>query len=611
MPRARFDDLRAGRAWIFGAPDRVLAAHSPGEVREVLRAVDAAAAAGAWAWGYVGYEAAPAFDPAMRVRPAAVGDPPLAWFAVGGPPAHGPAIDRSAAGGHVPMAPWRWDVDAPTFGDRVERIRRAIAAGCAYQVNLTARLACPGVGDPLALYAHLAHAQRGSYNAYLDLGDRAVVSASPELFFRWDASGITTRPMKGTAPRGRDAAADDVIRAELLGSAKQRAENVMIVDVLRNDLSRVARAGSVRVRSLLDAERYVTVWQLTSTVTAEPRPETGLPEVFEALFPCGSVTGAPKGSAMELIADLETSTRGVYCGAVGMVAPPGAEFRARFSVPIRTATIDRAAGTASGTRTAGTATYGVGGGITWGSDPADEYREMVHKAAILDRPAVGGFELLETVRLTSDGAFRHLERHLARLAGAARYFDIPLDAKALRACLDDVARSAVDRGPRDHACRARILVTADGRPRVEVTPLDDQRVGSSRASPRAVGLAMDTEPTPASCWTVHKTTYRDHYRAAADRHPHADDVILVNESGAVTETTRATLAVRIDGRWYTPPLSSGCLPGIERQHRIGTGLLAERELAPSDLAADRALAVLSSLRGWRPARLLPPADRPA
>lgn len=590
---ARFDDLRAGRAWVFGPPDRVLSAHTVAAVPDVLRAVDRATAAGAWAWGYVGYEAAPAFDPALRVRPATPGDP-LASFAICAPPAEEPPVAQPAAG--TAAGQWEWDVDAETFAGRVEEVRRAIAAGRVYQVNLTARLFGRDFADPLALYARLAHAQHGAYNAYLDFGDHVTISASPELFFQWDASGITTRPMKGTASRGRDGPADERIRAELRASAKQQAENIMIVDVLRNDLSRIARPGSVRVSALLQAERYVTVWQLTSTVTAEPRAAVGLPDVFGALFPCGSVTGAPKPAATELIADLETSPRGVYCGAVGMVAPPGSEFRARFSVPIRTATVDRA-------RRRGV--YGTGGGITYGSDPADEFREMAHKADILGRAPAGSFDLLETMRCEPDGELRNLDRHLARLVRTADYFDVPLDIAALRARLSELGNDAVAAAA-DRPRRVRLLVSTDGTARWEIASLDTP----SSATRGPVTLAVDAAPTPASCWTVHKTTRRDHYRAATARHPRADDVILVNEAGDLTETTRATLAVRFGrdagGRWCTPPLSSGCLPGVERQRLVDAGQLTEHDLTPADLDRADGLAVVSSLRGWRPARLLQP-----
>jgi para-aminobenzoate synthetase/4-amino-4-deoxychorismate lyase len=253
-------------------------------------------------------------------------------------------------------------------------VRERIAAGDTYQVNLTVRLHGRVTGDLGRLYADLARAQGGRHAAFLDLGRHAVLSASPELFFEWTPGRLLTRPMKGTAPRGRTPAEDDERRRALVASDKERAENVMIVDLLRNDLGRVAEVGSVDVPVLCRAERYETVWQLTSDVTARPRADVGLVDIFGALFPSGSVTGAPKQRTMELIRELEGGPRGVYCGAIGVVAPAGHPWRARFSVAIRTVTVDRATGTA---------VFGTGGGITWSSDPVAEHAELLAKAAFL------------------------------------------------------------------------------------------------------------------------------------------------------------------------------------------------------------------------------------
>ena len=638
---ARFDDLTSDTAWVFGMPHETITAHCLGDVRGVLRAVDVATRAGAWAWGYVSYEAAPAFDSALRVRTADAEGPPLACFAIGPAPSIEPAIrlpdddpvrpriahmpglehvpatevtaDTDNTSGTGVLGAWRcaWTKEQHAAG--VERARTTIAAGTTYQVNLTTELRRAFDGDPLALYARLAHAQRGAYHAYLDIcaghaidqspGRHVIASASPELFFRWDEDGITTRPMKGTARRGTTNDEDGRIRAALTASAKQRAENVMIVDLLRNDLARIAEVGSVRVPTLLRPERYDTVWQLTSDITARPRADVGLEDVFAALFPCGSVTGAPKVAAMGVIADLETSPRGVYCGAIGMVAPPGSPFRARFSVAIRTAVIDRAG------RTAG---YGTGGAVTWHSNPRDEYDEMLAKARILDEQP-GDFQLLETLRFDPATGLRNLDRHLARLVDSARYFGIPADLTEIRARLtsmvEDMAESTAAAFPHDtepdtlpstkgSIHRVRLLLSRTGWLTVEHAPFV--------LSDTPVTLALDTRPTVTGRWTRHKTTRRDHYDAAAARHPQADDVILVDESGHALETTRANLAALIDGRWCTPTASRGCLPGVERQRLIEAGVLRERDITAAELRESSGLAVVSSLRGWRLATLLPP-----
>jgi para-aminobenzoate synthetase/4-amino-4-deoxychorismate lyase len=374
-PWARFDDLRAGTALRCPPPFQVLTARTPEDVVPLLADVERATAAGHWAFGYVGYEAAAGLDPALPVAAADPDGPPLAWFGLCGPPADVPPVDAAA----LQTAPPDWQPDWSDADHRraVDRVHEHIAAGDTYQCNLTDRLRAGFDGDPEGLYADLGRAQAGAHHAYLDLGRHVIASASPELFFQWDGERLRTRPMKGTAARGRTADDDRRQGDRLRASPKERAENLMIVDLLRNDISRVARVGSVDVPGLFVLERYPTVWQLTSEITARTRADVGLVDVFRALFPCGSVTGAPKRASMQLIRDLEPGPRGIYCGAIGLVAPPGAPFRARFSVAIRTVVVDREAGTA---------VYGAGGAITWDSEAAAERAELLAKAAILRGP---------------------------------------------------------------------------------------------------------------------------------------------------------------------------------------------------------------------------------
>jgi para-aminobenzoate synthetase/4-amino-4-deoxychorismate lyase len=387
--------------------------------------------------------------------------------------------------------------------------------------------------------------------------------------------------MKGTAARGRTTAEDAERCARLVGSEKERAENLMIVDLLRNDLGRVAEVGSVQVPALFTPERYETVWQLTSEVTARPRRGTGLVDVFRALFPSGSVTGAPKHRTMELIRELEPSPRGVYCGAIGVVAPPGESFRARFNVAIHTVTVDRVTGRAE---------FGTGGGITWGSEPAAEHAELLAKAAILAEP-YKEFSLLETTAHLPRIRLRNLDRHLDRMADSASYFGFPFDRSTAVARLT----AAVLAG---REARVRLVLHRTGDFDVDVHPLPPP-------APGPVRLAVDLEPVDsAQVWLHHKTTRRRAYTERAERHPDADDVVLVNERGYVTETTIANLCVRLDGRWWTPPLSAGCLPGVERGRLLDAGDVQERELTVEDLHRADALAVVSSLHGWRPAVLV-------
>jgi para-aminobenzoate synthetase/4-amino-4-deoxychorismate lyase len=575
---ARFDDLVAGTALAFGPPARVLVASRTDEVAAVLAEVDRCTRDGQWAWGYVAYEAAPGLDPTLRVVPPGADDPPLVWFGVGGPPEPAPPLAPSDG----PIARWTPDWTDAEHADAVAAVRAAIARGDTYQCNLTDRLRSSDVGEPAALYAGLALAQRGAYNAYLDLGGHVVAGASPELFFEWSGDRVRTRPMKGTAARGPTTADDRRQAAGLRASAKERAENLMIVDLLRNDLGRVAQVGTVDVPELFALERYPTVWQMTSEVTARLRSDAGLLDVFRALFPCGSVTGAPKGTTMQLISELEPRPRGVYCGAVGMVAPPGAPFRARFAVAIRTVVVDRRLGTA---------VYGVGGGITWDSDAAAERAELRAKAAVLTAPG-GDHELLETLRWSPAGGFRDPERHLARLVDSAAWFGFACDPAGVRAELDRAVTGRSD------DTRVRLALARAGTATVTVG-----HVPPPDAEP--VTLAVDDDPVDSgSPWLRHKTTRRDVYLARAARHPDADDVVLVNERGELTETTIANLAVRLDGTWWTPPTSVGCLPGVERGRLLDAGVLRERVLRIGDLEVAEDLAVVNSLRGWRAARRL-------
>jgi para-aminobenzoate synthetase/4-amino-4-deoxychorismate lyase len=577
---ARFDDLRAGAALLCPPPHRVLTATRSEDVAGVLQQVHDATAAGDWAYGYVSYEAASGLDPRLPGG-SSPGQPPLVWFGLCDEPARTDPVTASA-GSAVELTPWRPDWTAGQHASAVAAVREHIAAGETYQCNLTDRLRAGTTGDAQALYRRLALAQRGAYNAYLDVGRYVVASASPELFFEWVGDEVRTRPMKGTAPRGRTTDEDARASRALRASAKEQAENLMIVDLLRNDLGRVAEVGSVTVDELFALERYPTVWQLTSQIRARLRPDVGLLELFGALFPCGSVTGAPKQRTMQLIEELEPSPRGVYCGAVGLVAPPTAPFRARFSVAIRTAVVDRATGQA---------VYGAGGGITWDSDAARERAELHAKAAVLVHDPAE-HRLVETLAFVPSVGLRSRDRHLARLADSAAYFGFAFDRDAVL----EVVRHAL--AGRSEPARVRVLLDRAGDVSVEVGALPEP-------AGRRVRLVVDDDPVDsASPWLQHKTTRREPYVSRALRHPEADDVVLVNDRGELTETTIANLAVRLDGRWWTPPTTSGCLPGVERARLLDAGRLHERVLRVEDLAAAERLAVLNSLRGWREAELL-------
>jgi para-aminobenzoate synthetase/4-amino-4-deoxychorismate lyase len=583
---ARFDDLTAGWAVTFPVVRRTLVAERLDEVVAVLQEVDRTTDAGQWAFGFVAFEAAAALDPGLAVHQVPGGGLPLVWFGIADRPVPTTPIEAAGTaccpreGGNGYSARWHRAWTPAAHRCDVVRIQESIARGDTYQCNLTVRVRGRFAGDPQGLYADLAAGQRGAYNAYLDLGRFVVASASPELFFRRVGDDLLLRPMKGTAPRGRNLAEDGQRSTALRASAKERAENVMIVDLLRNDVARVARTGSVGVPELFRVERYETVLQLTSDVVATLRPDVGLTELLRAIFPSGSVTGAPKASTMALIRELEPTPRGVYCGAVGFVGPPGADVRARFSVAIRTATIDR---------DSGSAVYGTGSGITWSSDARAEHDEVVVKTAVLDRRPQQ-FELIETMRHEPGRGLRNRDRHLRRMADSAAHFGFRFDLAAL---LDELRARLANAGP----ARVRLRLGRDGALAVDLAPL------ASHDGP--VTLALDDEPVDsASAWLCHKTTLRDAYERRQRRHPHADDAIMLNERGELTEATRANIAVRLNHTWWTPHLASGCLPGVERGRLIDRKKLFERVLHPADLSRADEVAVLSSLRGWRTAILV-------
>jgi para-aminobenzoate synthetase / 4-amino-4-deoxychorismate lyase len=589
MLEARFDDLTgASPSFRLVGPVGVLEATRAGEVVAVLEAAEAAAGRGLWVAGFVSYEAAPGLDPALVVRARHPNDAfaalPLAWFAMFERAEETTLpIPRDEGVPDAPAGTWMPTTPRERFESSVEEIRELIAAGETYQVNHTMRLRSRVEGDPRGLYRDLCYAQRGAYSAYLDLGRYRVLSASPELFFERSGGSIVTRPMKGTAPRGRWPEEDRAAAAQLLASAKDRAENAMIVDLLRNDLGRISRAGSVTWADVFQVERYETVWQLTTTVSAELETGIGLAEIFRGLFPSGSVTGAPKIRTMEIIRDLEDSPRGIYCGTVGFLAPEGSgRPDARFNVAIRTVTVDTASTTAE---------YGVGGGITWDSDAGSEYEEAVAKSRVLTarRP---GFELLETMRFDPIEGVRHLDRHLERLSASAAYFDFRLDEVEVREAVEKTAASAPTA-----TTRLRLSLRKDGTVRVAATPFT--------GDPEMVRLTIDdVAQDPSDVFLFHKTSRRDRFDAARYRHPDADDVLLVNDRGEITESTIANVAVRIDGRWVTPPIEAGLLPGIGRAVAIEEGRAVEGTVAIADARSAEELTLISDARGWRRAVLV-------
>lgn len=579
-PRAAFDIPadprdRTGprlRGAFTAPPAQTLLATRVADVPRVVAHAEALARAGAWVIGGVRYEGGGAWDGAQATHPPAA--PPAHFEAYAGTPEPWPDTvapvpldwrDDDAFGARTPMA----------ADEAIANVAEHIAAGDCYQVNLTTRLRAEAGVDLFELFAALAAAQPGGWAFYSAAA--GVASVSPELFLHLADGVITTQPMKGTAPRGTPPEA-------LRGSEKDRAENVMIVDLLRNDLSRVCEPGSIRVEGLFELVALPTVWQLVSTVAGETRPGVALADVMGALFPCGSVTGAPKVRAMEVIADLERRPRGWYCGALGVIRPGG---EAVFNVPIRTVERD-----------GGTFVCGIGSGIVADSTAESERREWRATQAFL-----GGtpLEALETM-LLDGGRIARRERHLARLARTCASFGLPFDRARVERLLGEAA-----------------VAHPIGRHRLRLTAGHDGgalAVLPAPTTPLPVRLALAGQPLDPTGFLrpvlEHKTTHRAHWdtlRAAAA--PDVFDVVSHTPDGALTECTTGNIALRIGGEWLTPPAAVGLLPGVLREELLEAGRLREADLTVADL--DRALEVafLNSLRGWCPAVLAPRRAVPA
>lgn len=562
-----------GESRLFRDFKKVLTAHSLAEVATCLATVDDAIAAGLEAVGFVAYEAAPAFDPAMRVRPPH-DDLPLAWFGL---------TDDSEPGdltttGETDFDTWQPSVDAATYRDIFARLQRHIHDGDTYQINYTFPLHSRFRGSVAALYGKLRRAQSASYAAWVHTADWDLLSASPELFFRRRGNRLTTRPMKGTRRRAMTQAEDLLVATELQSNPKDRAENVMIVDLLRNDMGRLATLGSVRPTALFSVERYPTVWQLTSSIEAELPPTTNLSQLLRGLFPCGSVTGAPKIKTMEILAREEQAPRGVYCGAIGHASADAAT----FNVPIRTLMLHGEQ-----------ATYSVGSGIVSDSVADDEYDECLAKAQVIAATQRPEFDLLETLLWQPDTDYTLLERHLQRLLDSAAYFGYVAEESTIRQDLKQASE------PLAEPHRVRLLVARDGACRTEAFPMAE-----SKLVIRRVRLADQ----PVNCrdpFLYHKTTHRQVYNDAYAHRGDADDVILYNQHGELTETVFTNLALCLDGRWLTPPVASGLLAGTQRAELVDRGEIAEATLHVGDLQRATGIRLFNSVRGVWDVQLLP------
>jgi len=584
----------AENQWSYGftAPKRVHTASTAAAVKGLVETLQRETARGHYVAGYLSYEAGYPFV-GLDVPDRA--DSPLAWFGVYDAPCRLAPADVEAGlrtlDGRPAVEDLRLGVAESDYIEDIRAVRRQIGKGNVYQINYTAPLRFRLEGDPRGLYRRLRARQRVPYAAYLHLGERQVLSLSPELFLRREGDRVSTRPMKGTIRRGRTLDEDRALREELAHDPKNRAENLMIVDLLRNDLSVCCRPGSVTVPSLYETEPYQSVTQMTSTVEGQLREDAGLADLLRALFPCGSITGAPKRRAMRIIRALERAPRGVYCGAIGMAGPDGT---AVFNVPIRTAVVEGDAGT-----------MGIGSGIVWDSDPADEYDECALKGAFLTTPRSAqsstappdDLKLIETMR-TDGPQIALLDRHVERLSQSAAYFSFPFDEVRFRRRVRRAVSGA------DGPCKVRATLDRWGRISVTASPVEvppdapwQVRVAEARIDA--------TDPL-----FYHKTTHRHVYEQALARARRAgfDEAILLNEAGEVTEGCYTNVFVRKGESLLTPPVESGLLGGVYREHVLDTEPAAkEQVLTLDDLRTADQVYCCNGVRGWCEAVLHEPS----
>ena len=563
--------------WLcFQNPDEIIKADSVDQVVPKLQLVnDLVAKHQMYAAGFISYEASTAFDSVLETH--SPGSFPLLWFGLYKKPE---IIELPK-----PTLPteyqlnWKPSVSEAEYHQTISKIKEYIALGETYQVNYTLRLNAPFNGDSWELFLKLIQAQNADYGAYIDIDNFAICSASPELFFDLDGNNLTSRPMKGTAARGLTLATDHDIANQLHFSEKNRAENVMIVDMIRNDMGKVANINTVKVPHLFNVEKYPTVWQMTSTVTA--KTTASISEIIEALFPCASITGAPKARTMQIIQKLENTPRRIYTGCIGFISP---QRQAQFNVAIRTVLIDKENSQAE---------YGVGGGIVWDSVSSDEYQECQIKAQVLtlNQP---DFSLLETILWQPDHGYFVLDYHLQRLQASAIYFDFNLDINSLKTQLDKLTKTFLNQ-----AYKVRLLLDSCGEITYQTMPL------SSVNNQEFVKLGMCSTPVDSNnLFLYHKTTNRQVYETAKAAFPDCDDVLLWNERGEITETCIGNIVVELNGELLTPPVKCGLLAGTFRADLLEKGKIREEIITMEMLKYSDRIYIINSVQKWREAVLI-------
>ncbi len=572
----------ARRQWLcFRKPIKIFTTKTVSEISQLLKDVENEVKNNnCYAAGFLGYEAAPAFDRVYPAKPA--GDVPLAWFGIYQEfEPLDPADLKLDPTFENQSMDWALLMEENEYRQSLQKIKNYIEQGDTYQVNYSFRMRTKYDQGSWPFFVQMVHAQnlvdQWGYCAYVQTDDWVVCSASPELFFEYQGRKLTSKPMKGTAPRGLGNTDDLEAGQALQASIKNRAENIMIADMVRNDMGRIADIGTVETTSLLDLEKYPTFWTMTTTVQCQTDPE--LVKIFEALFPAASITGAPKLRAMEIIDELEALPRHVYTGTTGFVAP---DDTAQFNVAIRTVMIDKANHQAE---------FGVGGGIVWDSETGDEFEECHTKARVLtySQPE---FDLIETFKWDVVTGYCFLDQHIDRITNSVAYFSWLIDAEEIESRL----KQAETDFPKTNQ-RVRLQLSKSGKVRIQNTEL------VALPSPYHVRVAL--KPVSSKNYFLyHKTTYRAMYDKALSSVADCDDALLWNEKGELTESCRANILIETPGGWLTPPISCGLLNGIGRQDLLDRGEVSEAIIDIDQLLSAKSIWLINSVREKWPVELL-------
>lgn len=554
-----------GQHKYFCDPIKIIKSSDHCSIKKYIEEIEAFIQQGYYACGYLAYESAMGFNESNKTKivPMSNQDLPLLLFGI--------FEDYTTISNNEQYIPQSLKLSSDTnideYQQKISYIRAQIESGNTYQTNFTIQFNAPFNGNPKDYYHFLQKNNRANYCAYIEFEKYHILSISPELFFKLEDRTISTKPMKGTVTRGLNTNQDKQ-QIKLLMSEKNLAENMMIVDLLRNDLSKISKPGSVTVPHLFTAEKYPTVWQLTSTIQGNLKENVNLYQIFQALFPCGSITGAPKSSTMQIISNIENSARGVYCGTIGYVEP--SMKKAVFNIPIRTLTIHNQQ-----------LNYGVGGGITWDSTADDEYNEIIAKTAILNRTLSIPKYIIETL-LLEDGKLVLLDMHLDRLLASATYFDFACNVQTIKQKLTDLAKTYFS-----GKYKIRLLQPKNGQAEISIDLLTNP-------------IVIDKLAWAATCvdkgnvFLYHKTTNRQHFPQLAT----GQEYINYNQYDEITEFVNGNIALLINDKWLTPAITSGLLAGTMRQHYLNSRQLIEKTIIKKDFLQADKIAFINSVRGW-------------